>query len=1070
MNVSDRIYNRECDFRFYGEIGGIIPCWQRSPIFSSVVSASIPVQPANIANWTAAQFNDYRELVEPIAAHSELWLKTFIYVPADLDAFLEMEYAFAYDDSKLQLEAFVNGNRVFQPPALLFLTSNLPGLWLRLQQGWNELAIQLQVKQATERLRFSARLIRKNGMIVGPEHFASDKSLTPHFPPPPCRDFPIRYQERVWGESVIKEYPVTVRELTSEQLKNFTPGIGADIKSAGRFGFAKGDGLLDCSMPFLGIITKPYLCGHPDFTKSIMWHFKLLPPGIPEKEQYTGNRPWLVHTSEAMEQLDVNWISVDWRKRFATESDFYHRKSGQAVNFSCSYSIAFPGILVETDDAALRLEGMESAGSYNSILLPLTNGRTIRSHPGDLVYDREKDGEFIDNWILLWGSDSFPDVPIMLMLQKKPEKIIFNRNSDHSLRSIDIVAAKEFGLAAVVFPFGFEVFSPSSAGNDKWLTGAIEKCAFFSKAVMAYPSNCREFFKVDSTLNRIEILQQFNYRIIRDDWGSKPLFIAPLPPPLSLTGDTTQFVVDSAAEDFDFPTKYGYLKGVIGRNWSSYSLPLPPSRRKFCLKPEGDNTIASLISSDFNEYLNFHTATDIIPNPGIYQFILQYALPLELFNFLNENERRQLESLTSEGVKKGVSINTEYRHTSGKHCYSWYKRTEPYTGIDYLMTYLHVYGINDLNSCDRDDIAAHRKTFYEVDWGNGLAIYSLYLGALLSGNWQSIKDNWATIRHAFDYFLVMQDWACMASGYCESGITWSDGTNYGGYVGFVRMAEIIGDTESQNLGMYAFSKLAAMRLAVFRSTQNYFDRFFGVAPWWIGKNFHEETDLGIQFTCVPQLFGRYRMQGIYNMTTEGHYPEAWDWYCRMMPTDVKELLTAVNSSCGEIFEPQDYRQNEYGAYSSYGTHFGEQERFSYLMLALFSGFYPTDKLLSLVKQSADNHLLSENFLGTSFSHRRVPSQWAYCFLQSQIQAGDFPAWLTGWYETRIEKAEYNQQRQIADICLTNSRENSWIEIGTDRIPEKVTIDGEAILLARLHYNNKLLRINVHGIKNIQLFF
>ncbi len=1062
---------------FYGDIDGQIFRWQMSPVSAFGGKQRMPAgaetfSAATIPEWHTAQINDEGQLDLTMSAHSMVWLRTFVYAPSAKQVFLEIVFDY-WDDTALKYEPFVNGHKAFMPPTTLFMSLPFPGIWIQLRQGWNELAIKITERRGeTVKPSLEARIIDKSGVVFGSECFALTAGAAPAKValPPVSKRTHLR-AERVLKSSANLKYHENEQDLTAERLAEFKTGIGpANIKSAGRFGFAKGDGMLDCSMPLLGLIAKPYLFGHPQYRKSMLWHFGILPPGIPEKDQYIGETSWDIHIPGDKEKLDVNWISVVWRKQLLTKSDFYHRRSGKSVDFACSYSIASPGILVETNDAALRLGGMESAGSYDYIALPLQKGRTIRPTHDGVVYDRQRDGAFTDNWILLWGADSFPDVPLMLALQKNPDKIVFNRNEDQILVSVDIVAAAEFGLAALVFPFGFEVFKPEETGSDAWIEKAFAKCAFFSRAVLAYPSDCQEYFKIVPEENRIEIIQKFDYRIISDEWGSKPLRTAPLPPPLSLLEGMEQFKLDDAAEDFGFPTKYGHLRGVIGRNWSVYSLPLPPTRRKFCLKPSGDESIAPLIGADFDEYLRFHRSSDIIANPGAYQFIIQYALPLALFNFLDEGNRKTLEKITGEGVQKGASPATEYTHTSGKRCCAWYKRTEPYTGVNYLMTYLHVGGIGNFKSCEREAIESTTKTFYEVDWGNGFALYSLYLGALLSGNWASIKANWKTIRHAFDYFLVLQDWACMATAYAEKGVTWNDGTNYGGYLGFIRMAEILGEDEARDLGLYAFAKLGAMRLGQFRAPQQYYPRFWGGAPWFGAKFFQEETDPGLAFVNVSaaEMTGQYRVQGIYNMTTEGHYPEAWEWYGRMMPAEIKKILASVNSSYGDIFAalPKGVALT----YHPTGSDLGQQERFSYLMLALFSGFQSREKLLALLESASANHLLSEQYLGSSLSHRRVPAKWAYCFLKSQIQAHAFPAWLTGWYGTRIEAAEYDSSRNLAAIRLADSRKDGWIELGIERPPLDIVADGVKISGQNVESGARLLKIKVHGIKTLQIIF
>lgn len=268
--------------------------------------------------------------------------------------------------------------------------------------------------------------------------------------------------------------------------------------------------------------------------------------------------------------------------------------------------------------------------------------------------------------------------------------------------------------------------------------------------------------------------------------------------------------------------------------------------------------------------------------------------------------------------------------------------------------------------------------------------------------------------------------------------------------------------------MYAFSKVAAQRLAIFVSTQKYFPKFFGVEPWWIAKFFHEETDAVNAFANVPELVGRYRMEGLQNLTTEGHYPEAWQLYSRMAPKEVKHLLSVVDASCGNVFAPLP--AGEQSSYASFGTAFGQQERFSYLMLALLTRYCSSTKLLSLLESARENHLLSETFLGTSLSYRRIPDKWTYCFLKSQIQADGFPVWLTGWYGVRIEAAEYDAKQRIATIRMARGGKDSWIELGLEREPSKITLDGGNIPEAAVQRRGQFLLLRTDSGTTLQMQF
>lgn len=1024
------------DMKFYQNMEGNITQW---------LIASEKLAPRK------ALFEDSGLLKEKLPAGATVYLTTNAYSPYPRKHLLDYQ-----KHPAIKLELFVNGEKVFLLEDRIHLSSPGNSAWIELNKGWNELKFSLTTGQELPQAHFMARVINISGEVLDAGYFSTTTETLPDITAPANNE--INYN---WDEQIIED--IAIRGIKEKQKKynldSYRAGVGAGKKSAGRFGFNKGDGMLDCSMPVLGMFSKPYLFGSPKYKKSVMWHFSVIPPGIPEEDRYSGNAAYTKYKKGKDEALDVNWISVNWRKNFSATQDFYQRKKGQTINFACTYSVAAPGVIIETDDAALSLNGLESAGDYRYMLLPLKQGRTIRQCNAGDVYDRRKDGDFTDNWILIWGNTSFPDVPIMLTLQKNPEKITAKRDiNDNKLSQIDIVAKNNFGWAVLQFPFGFEVFKPEETEDEKWLKHAIAKCSLQSRMALAYPVNCKEFYKLDKDAGTVNIVQKFSYRFLKDAWNTESIMAAPLPPPLGLIEEVQGLSLDPDAESVDFPTKYGPLKAVLGSDTSSYTLPLPLTRRKFRLKPAGDNSIAEMISADFNEYLDYHQSSGIIPNPGVYQFILQYAIPLMLFNFIDKDERKTLEKITANGVAKGCFLDTKYISRGNRECRTWYKRTEPFTGVEYLMSYLHISGINQLNSCSREIIENENITFNEVDWGNALALYSIYLGAMLSGNWQPVRENWETLKKAFDYFIVLQDWACMATAYREESTIWNDGTNYGAYLAFSRMAEILGDEKSYAEGMYTFAKLAALRMGIFQSSQTYFHKYFGAEPYWTSKCFNEETDASKAFINVPETNGKYRPESIYNMTTEGHYPEAWEMYSKFLPDGIRGLLKVVEKAYGSGGNIS--RAPEEGEFSNYvcgeSNMLSEQELFSCIMMALDTGFHSHEKLLEIIDEASSAHRLSEEFLGAVLSHRKVPRKWTYCFLKSQIQGDKFPVCITGWLNLRIDSAEFDEKKATAKFEIGGVGKDAWLELELNKKVRNAKLNGKTFSVG----NNPLQKLSI----------
>ena len=93
-------------------------------------------------------------------------------------------------------------------------------------------------------------------------------------------------------------------------LSSYTPGTGKAFRSFGRFGFTKGDGLLDSSMPSFGIVARPFISGHPQYHKNLIWNFSLLPDG----EKPSGALSSAYHVPEN-ETVTNDWSGVRWTRR-----------------------------------------------------------------------------------------------------------------------------------------------------------------------------------------------------------------------------------------------------------------------------------------------------------------------------------------------------------------------------------------------------------------------------------------------------------------------------------------------------------------------------------------------------------------------------------------------------------------------------------------------------------------------------------------------------------------------------------------------------------------------------------
>ncbi len=856
------------------------------------------------------------------------------------------------------------------------------------------------------------------------------------------------------------EYPDTP---DTPSLKDYRIGVNADKRSIGRFGFTKGDGLLDCAMPTLGSLTRMYLCGHPDYRKMHRWQYSLLPEGIDPAKRYHGTfAPAQVDWHA--DQLEITYLSVSWRTKF-------DRPGKTAINFGCVYSLASAAVMVETDDRQLRLSELEYSGNYTRIMLPLKKGLVVRDITClETAYCREIDGDLSENFFFLFGATEFPDIPIQVIVQKQPESITLLRHNG-LLTELAVNTDGIFGVGFVVSPFGIESFMPNETQSDAFRLDAYNRCHFWSRAALAYPIDAEEYYQVHENSQQVEIAQRFRYRMIKDDWGTTPLKTAPLPPLADMTSDLKDFIMPETSVNFNFPTKYGYLKGLVNADCSSYRLPFIPERRKFPLRAAKDDAIRTELADGWDDYWNFQEkfadklADDLYyPYPGAY--LEKYMIPVWMFTHLDGKALEPLRRRIRENLPRAIDFERTYfycrtdwgdlmrRYPEAdeiagiytdpkivrKQFYGWYDRVEPITGMKYKICYINVSLSNFLPNGRRETIANLPAPLIENDWGTGLAFTAIYLGTLLVDGWETLHKHWETIKGAFEYFRVLQDWCCMSSPYAENGRLWVEGANYGAFTAFARMAEEIGDSESLALARYIGAKQGAARLAIFRSSYIYFYKFFRRGPWYITKTLGDEASASDGFLHVPDLDENgYGGTGIYNLSTEGIFPEVFMLLARNCPDETAHVM--------ELF-----RQNLIKRTSTVrnGYRWGDIQTYcSRLMFLALSGKIEMEELKKEIAFGDKHEVMLRKWRGIHCPPRYLPKNLLSSYLKALVQAHSYPAWLETWRNLSIDTASFDAGKSVAEVKLGQVRPGARIEFGVTQRPRRVTLNAKEITFMHL---------------------
>ena len=835
------------------------------------------------------------------------------------------------------------------------------------------------------------------------------------------------------------------RDRSDIDASGWNPGVGHK-NGPGRFGFSKGDGLLDCAMPSLGIVDKMFLCGQEKYRKPYRWNYSLLPEGMELHGSYEPNDCGI-----EKDEIEVNPLSVRWSAE--------HR----GKRFSCTYSLGSPAILCENETRVMRLSNLRFAGNYQSVLIPRKEGIE------ETALDDADIAGMAENWILLFNSTEFPACPLMLVFDHNPETMEIRRDDSGRLTSINFTDCSRM-LSCT--PFGIERFDPGKMA----VTDAVRRCRFWSRALLAYPVRCREYFQLDEKQEKVTILQKFEYRYLEDTWGTEPLELAPFPPPLSICG--TAECKDAA--DFEFPTKYGHLRGRIGC-WSEYTLPFMPVERKFPLRDE-HSSIPDLLREGMDKYQRVASAfgPDKVSYPYAGAILEPYALASTMSFFMNGPDRDFLRGHLSECLAAALNVDAVsdytvidwgemmrdqpdhegvlkvYRDPKKKHMMlcNWYDRVEPFTGAKFKICYLNVYFFSSgaIKTASREEILNLKIPLIENDWGVGLTFYYIYLSSLATGSFKEVRKNWDLLKQVYSFFDLMHDWACLGTGYSDNGITWVEGANYGLFPTYIRMAEAAHDPEAHDFGIYNAAKQLALRLAIMRASQIYFPQYFETEPWFCSKHFHEEANPDKAFQNVPNLFeDRLRIDAAYSFTTEGLYPEAYaalrkfgrDTYRAVMDRLEHALLNGLDNP---------------------GFRWGIIQQFAGMMIdhALDSQC-SEERFMALLDAGLEKDLVMKAWRGIHIFSRVLPENYLRCQLLAWLEMRKHPLWLEHWEDVRIVSAQWHSDQKTAEIEIELTDKNPLIRCGIRESPAICRLNGREISPEKTGSGTFLFRPDVSGI-------
>lgn len=446
------------------------------------------------------------------------------------------------------------------------------------------------------------------------------------------------------------------------------------------------------------------------------------------------------------------------------------------------------------------------------------------------------------NWILVWfngskGWNEF-DIPWLFSLQKKPESVSIGPDS------LNIRFSGSAGYLCGMPLFGVKLLPPSETASwSNFLPeNATKKCQLWSGILANAPQSVVRSFAIDYRKDSIFLHDKFTYFPIRDEWDTKPLPIAPLPPALILSADSGNIPVTVNKEntDFSLPTLHGPYVAV--RNTDEYLVSIGSlvhfTNEVRTVEPASDKETAKLqkelikIISDHMRYMNTHPWNELfwhgryvpgnVENPAMANLIQAVPyLPEDLMEKVSGEVGIEVEDYYLREGKPDDILNT--------------KLMKQAKNADLTFTVKSLSGKEMTSFTPRQNSAAIDSPCVE-----SFRLYVIWLYAHTLHHYDFIKNNWEKLKRFYNLIPNSHDWATCVSWDTFSGIRVGNGLQESGlmHAGAAAMARMAYHRKELNLRdeavYFSIMQLVGMQAALNANTYLRENR-----PW---PSTHTESD------------------------------------------------------------------------------------------------------------------------------------------------------------------------------------------------------------------------------------
>lgn len=532
--------------------------------------------------------------------------------------------------------------------------------------------------------------------------------------------------------------------------------------------------------------------------------------------------------------------STSWAKNKMT----FTPSSGGAVNLWASR--LSPAVLAETTDSALRLFAgnvikYEWDGNSNEIVerqVPVRLKYLSYSTGGTRKYATLGTGTtsltaLDQGWMLLWmgnnthametrrimdygappDTDAYAaDVPILLVFQNQPTGIKLSSEG-----GVEVTFSGAAGRIAILPLYGRDHLPASQ--TESWYnnlpTGVQQKIQFWAPRLAYFPADVAETYSYSG--GSATITENITYETVRAAGGTK---FAPLPPILSLARPLLNPIFSHSVQESGYASQFGPIEGIDNRDSYSWTVPdvsrfIDPQR----LIPQSGGTVPADLQAELENqvtrlvgagHMDPWVYADQVPNVD-YRGDIYWANPADALYALSEVADALPDGATKNSLISYMS--SERNNFKPEYVYNLDFGLGAPRGPAGLPT------VGDNMDAELDDWWYQNDNVFLTD----VPLYSFYG---LARFYQTVggtppPDAYSEAVNALNRDMSEQDWASLGwfQGYQDRReAVVNTNRHFAGMVGFVRMADRVGDSAASNLGRALVAKAMVARLGQLQYT------------------------------------------------------------------------------------------------------------------------------------------------------------------------------------------------------------------------------------------------------------